>query len=106
MSKDIDDILKEITKSNKDLHKVDDKISKEIDSLNKDMQIIKRDVKTISLKIDQILELLMTLSVFIEDAENILDEEDVDEYSSNEGWLPEVNEWESHQEEYDEEDDG
>lgn len=101
MSRDINDIIKEVAKHNKDLHKVDDRISKEIDSVNKELQLVKKDIKIVSSKIDQILDLLTTLSIFIEDAENIIDE-DIEDYESNEGWLPEVSEWESH---YDEEDD-
>lgn len=94
MSREFNDIIKEVIKSNKELHKVDDRISKEIAELDKEIQGLKRDVKSLSSKIDDVLEILNTLTIFIEDAESILEEDDDEEYQSNEGWLPEVNNWE------------
>lgn len=103
MSRDIDHIVKEVMNSSKELHKVDNKLSKEIASLDKEIQGLKKEVKTISIKMDAMLELLNSLTIFIEDAEDILDDNDAEEeYQSNEGWLPEVNNWE---ENYDEDND-
>lgn len=100
MSRDIDDVIKEVMKSNKEIHKVDDKLSKELNGLDRDIQGLKKDIKSLSDKLDDVLEILNTLTIFIEDAESILDEDDnEEEYQSNEGWLPEVNNWE---ENYDE----
>lgn len=100
MSRDIDDVIKEVMKSNKEIHKVDDKLSKELNSLDRDIQGLKKDIKSLSDKLDDVLEILNTLTIFIEDAESILDGDDnEEEYQSNEGWLPEVNNWE---ENYDE----
>lgn len=101
MSKDSSDIIKEVLKNNKDLYKVENNISKEIDSLNKDIQNIQKDIKHIKTKVDAILNLLDTLIVVISDEsydEDLEDDEDVSEYESNEGWLPEVSEWEKHYE--------
>jgi hypothetical protein len=95
MSKDINDILKEVAKSNKELHKVDDKISKEVYSLQKDISDTKKEIKIISEKIDIILELINQLYIFVED-DSEEDIEDNDEYESNEGWLPELQDWEEH----------
>ncbi len=95
MSRDFDNIIKEVMKSNKDLNRIDDKFSKEISLLDKDIQNLRKEVKGLSSKLDEILEILNTLTIFIEDAESIVDDEDHDEdYQSNEGWLPEVNNWE------------
>jgi len=95
MSRDFDNIIKEVMKSNKDLNRLDDKFSKEMNLLDKDIQNLRKEVKGLSAKLDEILEILNTLTIFIEDAESIIDEEDHDEdYQSNEGWLPEVNNWE------------
>lgn len=105
MSRDFDNIIKEVMKSNKDLNKLDDKFSKEINLLDRDIQGLRKEVKGLSSKLDEILEILNTLTIFIEDAESIIDEEDhEEEYQSNEGWLPEVNNWEENYDE-DENDD-
>lgn len=99
MSREFNDIIKEVIKSNKELHKVDDRISKEISELDKEIQGLRKEVKGLSSKLDEILEILNTLTIFIEDAESIIDEEDHDDdYQSNEGWLPEVNNWEENYE--------
>lgn len=99
MSRDFDNIIKEVMKSNKDLNKLDDKFSKEINLLDRDIQGLRKEVKGLSSKLDEILEILNTLTIFIEDAESIIDEEDHDDdYQSNEGWLPEVNNWEENYE--------
>jgi prefoldin subunit 5 len=104
MSRDFDNIIKEVMKSNKDLNRIDDKFSKEISLLDKDIQNLRKEVKGLSSKLDEILEILNTLTIFIEDAESILDEDDgEEEYQSNEGWLPEVNNWEENRDD-DEED--
>lgn len=105
MSRDINDVIKEVIKSSKELHKVDDKLSKEISSIEKEILTLKKDIKGLSSKIDEILNILNTLTIFIEDAEQIVQDEDVDdEYQSNEGWLPEVNNWEENYESDDEDD--
>lgn len=99
MSREFNDIIKEVIKSNQDLHKVDDRISKEIAELDREMQFLRKEVGGLSSKLDEILEILNTLTIFIEDAESIIDEEDHDDdYQSNEGWLPEVNNWEENYE--------
>lgn len=94
MSRDINDILKEVTKSNKELHKVDDKLSREISDLQKDINSIQKEVKTISSKVDEILELIHALYIFVEEYDESDIEESADEYESNEGWLPEIDNWE------------
>lgn len=102
MSRDFNDLIKEVLKNNKEINKIDDKISKDIGGLEKEIMLIKKDIKQISNKIDSIFDILNTLSIFIEDAENIISDDDEDEkYQSNEGWLPEIAEWEN---EYDDDD--
>lgn len=105
MSRNIDDVIKEVVKSSKELHKVDDKLSKEIGSIEKEILTLKKDIKGLASKIDEILNILNTLTIFIEDAEQIIQDEDAeDDYQSNEGWLPEVNNWEENYESDDEDD--
>jgi uncharacterized protein YlxW (UPF0749 family) len=103
MSKDFDQISKQILKNNKEIHDMDNKISKDLDALSKDVNLLKKDIKTLSNKIDSVLDILNTLAIFIEDAEHIIDSEDSEEdYQSNEGWLPEVNNWEENRDDDDE----
>lgn len=106
MSRDFDNIIKEVMKSNKDLNRIDDKFSKEISLLDKDIQSLRKEVKGLSSKMDEILEILNTLTIFIEDAEHIIEDEDEDneDYKSNEGWIPEINDWEKHYDDDDETD--
>lgn len=108
MSRDFDNIIKEVMKSNKDLNKLDDKFSKEINLLDRDIQSLRKEVRGLSSKLDDILEILNTLTIFIEDAEHIIQEDDEDtdqDYKSNEGWIPEINNWEEHRDNEDENDD-
>ena len=106
MSRDFDNIIKEVMKSNKDLNRIDDKFSKEISLLDKDIQSLRKEVKGLSSKMDEILEILNTLTIFIDDAEHIIEDEDEDneDYKSNEGWIPEINDWEKHYDDDDETD--
>jgi regulator of replication initiation timing len=103
MSKNIDDVIKEVIKTNKDLHKVDVRFSKDLLDMQKDIAGIYREIKTMSAKVDSMIEIISALTIFIEEAEDILDDEDGDEYQSNEGWLPEMNNWEDQYEDDDEE---
>ena len=103
MSKNIDDVIKEVIKTNKDLHKVDVRFSKDLLDMQKDIAGIYREIKTMSAKVDSMIEIISALTIFIEEAEYILDDEDGDEYQSNEGWLPEMNNWEDQYEDDDEE---
>ena len=102
MSREFNDLIKEVLKNNKEISKIDDKISKDVGGLEKEILLIKKDIKHISNKIDSIFDILNTLSIFIEDAENIISDDDDEKYQSNEGWLPEIAEWEN---EYDDDED-
>lgn len=91
MSKEFDHIIREIAKQNKELHNLDNQISKEV---VKDVFEIKKTIKTLENKITKIdftigriYDLLNSITIFIEDAENMHDEnmeEDEDWASYNE----------------------
>jgi hypothetical protein len=105
MSRDFDNIAKEVIKNNKEIHKVDDKLSKELFLIDKDIQNLKKDLKAIGTKVDTILDLLNTLIIVMEDAEDIVAEDnDGEDFESNEGWLPELNKWENEQDDDEDED--
>lgn len=89
MSKDIDHIMKEIVKSNKDLHNVENNLSKDIGEVKKVLKNIENKVKHLEEKIDQAIDILNTFTILISDAEDIEDEDSED----SEDFLDENNEW-------------
>lgn len=93
MSKDINDVLKEINKNHKEIYQVDTKLNKEVSSLNKEISSIKKEMSTVLNKLDIILEMLVTITLFIEESAGIDDTEEEEDYESNEGWIPENEEW-------------
>lgn len=89
MSREFDQIIKEINKQNKELHNIDNQISKEI---VKDIHDLKKSVKTIETKIvlmekvlNQLFDVINNLTIFIDDAEDIANSEDLDD---EEDWAP------------------
>lgn len=101
MPKDIDDLMKELTKHNKSLDNIEKKLAKEIADISKDIAYMHKEQKNISSKLDTVLDILNMLSIFIEEEGEVLEDEDDDSYyESNEGWIPERSEWD-----IDEEDD-
>jgi hypothetical protein len=90
MSKEFDQIIKEINKQNKDIHNMDNIISKEI---VKDIHEVKKSIKGIEQKIlsmehilEQLYELVSNITVFIDEAEEIADTNYDDE--DEEDWTP------------------
>lgn len=82
MSKDIDQILKEIMKQNKELHNVDSHLSKDMVELKKYIKNIENRTKAIDEKLTQLINIINSLTIFIAD-------EDEDEDSvENEDWTP------------------
>jgi hypothetical protein len=89
MSKEFDQILRELNKQNKDLHSIDVQVSK---ALVKDIVDLKKSIKTIETKIilmekvlNQLFEVVNNLTIFIDDAEDIANSEDLDD---EEDWTP------------------
>ena len=103
MSKDFNDISKEILKNNKEIHNVENKLTKDISNISKEISSLKKEVKDISNKINEILEILNMLTIFIEETNDVEEIDEDEEYQSNEGWLPEINNWEDNYEEDDDE---
>ena len=103
MSRDFDNIIKEITKSHKELYNADNKISKDLSNIyknigyiNKEISNLKTEITDVNYKLDNVLEILNTLIVFIEESSDDLplDEEDTEEnYESNEGWITDIDSW-------------
>jgi septal ring factor EnvC (AmiA/AmiB activator) len=88
MSKEFNDIIKEINKQNKELHNIDNNISKEvvkeIADLKKSVKNIENKIKSMDDTLVKLYDILNAISVFIEDAESI-NETDLDD---EEDWTP------------------
>jgi len=87
MSKNIDDIVKEVMKSNKDIHNMDTHISKDIIELKKGLKNIETKIKSLEMKIDQSIDILNTFTILISDIGD-MDIDDDDEEEENEDWTP------------------
>jgi chromosome segregation ATPase len=88
MSKEFNDIIKEINKQNKELHNIDNSISKEvvkeITELKKSVKNIENKIKSMDDTLVKLFDILNTITVFIEDAES-MNEMDLDD---EEDWTP------------------
>ena len=98
MTKDIENIMKDVIKNNKELHGIDTGLSKDISELKKGMKNIESKLNSMDRQLSVVLEILESFTL-------ILDEEE--EKESNEGWTPYDNADEAWQDEtntYDDED--
>ena len=98
MTKEIENIMKEVIKNNKELHGIDNGLSKDISELKKGMKNIESKLNSMDRQLSLVLEILESFTL-------ILDEEE--EKESNEGWTPYDNTDEAWQDEtntYDDED--
>ena len=111
MSRDFDPILKEISKSHKELYQSSHSLEKDVSAIKKDIDILKKTAKEIDSKIDELIEIMGNLTImFLENEEDLMDEEEDDEedsmYDSDQTWVPEENEnWKNTDEEEDTEGD-
>jgi flagellar capping protein FliD len=97
MSRDFDNNMKKIIDSNKELHKDTDKFQKELADIKKMVKGL--DTRLISLqdKIDQIFEIMDTLTIMIYE-----EGEDLEDEVENEDWTPyDENNWQSDEDEED-----
>jgi chromosome segregation ATPase len=88
MSKEFNDIIREINKQNKELHNIDNSISKEvvkeIADLKKSVKNIENKIRSMDDTLIKLFDILNTITVFIEDAES-MNEDDLDD---EEDWTP------------------
>ena len=84
MSRDFDDISKQIIQQSKDLKGIDNHISKDIADLKKSVKNIENKLKSMDDTLVNLFDILTSITVFIEDAENINEEDLEDE----EDWTP------------------
>jgi prefoldin subunit 5 len=82
MSKDIDNIIKNVISNNKEIHNLDNHISKDIADLKKSIKSIHSQINELDEKINQILEIMNTFSIVLAEDEN-------EEYDTeNHDWTP------------------
>jgi flagellar capping protein FliD len=97
MSRDFDQNMKKIIDSNKELNKENDKFQKELADIKKMVKGL--DTRLISLedKIDQIFEIMNTLTVMIYE-----EGEDLEDEVENEDWTPyDEHNWQNDEDEED-----
>jgi hypothetical protein len=98
MSKNIDDVIREVMKSNKEIHNMDTHLTKDIVEVKKGIKNIENKIKLLENKIDQAIDLLNTFTILISDMDDMNDV-DIDDEEENEDWTPY-----DQQEDYDPED--
>ena len=83
MSRDIENITKEIIKANKEIHQMEDKFSK-------DMNDLKKLIKNLDKKVDLVLNKIQEFEVIMDAAELIEEqmEEEEEEDKYNTEWSP------------------
>jgi hypothetical protein len=87
MSKNIDDVIKEVMKSNKEIHDMDNHLTKDIVEVKKGIKNIENKMKLLENKIDQAIDLLNTFTILISDMGD-MDDSDIDDEEENEDWTP------------------
>jgi hypothetical protein len=86
MSKDINDILKNVVEQNKSLFRTDDIMSKDIGDIKKIIKTIDIKIKSIDDKLSQIIDIMNSIAVFLVDESDINEETYDDEDEEN--WNP------------------
>lgn len=87
MSKNIDDAIREIMKSNKEIHNMDNHLTKDIAEVKKGIKNLETKIKSLENKIDQMTDILNTFTILISDMDDMSDV-DIDDEEENEDWTP------------------
>ena len=100
MTKEIENIMKEVIKNNKEIHGIDTSLSKDISELKKSMKNIESKLNSMDRRLSVVLEILESFTLILEEEE--------EEKEANESWTPYDNADEAWQDEastYDDDDD-
>lgn len=81
MSREFDDIAKNIIKQHKELHNVENNISKEIDNLQKSIKKIEAKINSMDETLIKLFDIMSSISIF-------LDEETDEDIDDEEDWTP------------------
>jgi predicted nucleic acid-binding Zn-ribbon protein len=77
MSRDIENIMREISKSHKEIHAIDNHLSKDILDIKKSVKTIENKLGDMEDKLEQAIEMLNMFTILIADQTN----QEIDEYS-------------------------
>jgi len=83
MSREFDDIAKNIIKQHKELHNVETNISKDIDNLQKSIKKIEVKINSMDETLMKLFDILNNITIFLEEAE-----ESEPELDDEEDWTP------------------
>ena len=79
MSRDIENIMREISKSHKEIHAIDNHLSKDILDIKKSIKTIENKIGDMEDKLEQAIEMLNMFTILIADQTN----QEIDEYSDD-----------------------
>jgi seryl-tRNA synthetase len=79
MSRDIENIMREISKSHKEIHAIDNHLSKDILDIKKSVKTIEIKIADMQDKLEQAIEMLNMFTILIADQTN----QEIDEYSDD-----------------------
>ena len=89
MSKNIDDVIKEVMKSNKEIHNMDNHLTKDISELKRSIKNIEAKIQRMDGVIQKVYDTLEAITIALHDAE--IEEammEDLEEQEDSEDWTP------------------
>jgi len=89
MSKNIDDIVKEVMKSNKELHTMDNHLTKDIGELKRSVKNIEAKIQRMDGVLQKVFDTLEAITIALHEAEleeALMDE--LDEQEDGEDWTP------------------
>jgi seryl-tRNA synthetase len=104
MSRDFNDIYKNIDKAHQELYKQDNIMSQDIENIQKnqekilsEIKDIKKEVKNITFKVDMMLEILNNFTIMLTEEEDVNDYE----FDTEDTWVPkdEEDDWSNHEDE-------
>lgn len=96
MSRDFDNSMKKILDNNKELHKDN---NKDLIDLKKTLKNIDDRLSGLEEKIDIMLDILNSLTLMVFEEEEDDEDNDQEDFDSNEGWLPENDQWNNYEDE-------
>jgi predicted nucleic acid-binding Zn-ribbon protein len=88
MSRDIENIMREISKSHKEIHAIDNHLSKDILDIKKSVKTIENKLGDMEDKLEQAIEMLNMFTVLIADQTNQETDEYSDDDDEDEEWSP------------------
>jgi len=89
MSKNIDDVIREVMKSNKEIHNIDNHVSKDMAEMKRQIKSLESKILRMDETLQKVYDTLEAITIALHDAE--IEEammEDLEEQEENEDWTP------------------